>query len=45
MQIANVWNNVVEVKRPVFEYTPANFADSDDDEDERKQKAAYGQRQ
>jgi hypothetical protein len=45
VQIASVWNNVVEVKRPVFEYTPAGYADSDDDEDERKQKTAYGQRQ
>lgn len=43
VQIDNVWNNVVEVKRPVFEYTPANFADSDD-EDEGKGKAPYGQR-
>jgi hypothetical protein len=24
-----VWNNVVEVKRPVFEYTAANWIDSD----------------
>ena len=45
VEISNVWNNVVEVKRPVFEYTPANFADSDEDEvDDRKQKAAYSQR-
>lgn len=40
-----VWNNVVEVKRPVFEYIPASFADSDDEEiDERRQRALYGQR-
>jgi hypothetical protein len=50
VQIAAVWNNVVEVKRPVFEYTPQQGeADSDDEEggvgDERKQKTAYGQRQ
>ena len=37
-------NNVIEVKRPVFEYPPANYADSDDDDaDERKQRAAYAQ--
>lgn len=47
IQIASVWNNVVEVKRPVFEYTPSTFADSDDEEggDDRKAKnAAYSQR-
>ena len=37
-------SNVVEVKRPVFEYPPANYADSDDDDaDERKQRTAYAQ--
>ena len=42
--IDNVIYNVVEVKRPVFEYPPANYADSDDDDaDERKQKTAYAQ--
>lgn len=45
VQVGGVWNNVIEVKRPVFEYTPASFADSDEEEvDERKQKALYRQR-
>jgi 5'-AMP-activated protein kinase regulatory beta subunit len=42
--IAGETNNVIEVKRPVFEYPPANYADSDDDDaDERKQRTAYAQ--
>lgn len=45
ISINNVVNNIVEVKRPVFEYPPANFADSEDEDlDDRKQIASYGQR-
>ena len=37
-----VENNIIEVKRPVFEYTPASYADSDDDD--QHQHAPYSQR-
>lgn len=40
-----VENNIIEVKRPVFEYTPASYADSDDDEAESQHtRAPYSQR-
>jgi hypothetical protein len=45
IEVNGVVNNVVEVKRPVFEYVSV-YADSDDegDQDDRKQKTDYGQR-
>jgi hypothetical protein len=51
VEVNGVINNVVEVKRPVFEYTAASgFGDSDDEGDEtnadgeKKTKTSYGQR-
>lgn len=46
VQINNVWNNVIEVQRPVFEYSGGTWEDSDDEEDANGNKkiSNYGQK-